>query len=61
MKTSWRGTSLIANGKELHQVNYCIACQSNCRLVLPLNEEPPNICIKDDVNSSFQTILRGAL
>ena len=61
MKTDWKGTSLISNGGELQQVNFCITCESNCRLVLPLNEEPPNICIKDDVNSSFQAILGGAL
>lgn len=60
MKTDWKQTSLTKLNNELQNVNFCIACQSNCRLVLPLNEEPPNICIKDDVNSSFQAILGGA-
>lgn len=51
MKTVWHGTSIIAKDNLLKEIYYCSSCPSNCRLVLPLAEEPPIDCVKKEVRN----------
>lgn len=48
MGIEWKSTGFNKVNGELHNINFCITCKENCRLVLPLNEDPPTKCIKNE-------------
>lgn len=52
MMTEWHATTLQTSPKGMMEVHHCSACPSRCRLVLPLSEEPPKICLKESKEQS---------
>ena len=54
MKTEWNGVALNRTKKGLMEKHCCSACPSKCYLVLPVTEEPPEICSKEEVMTSAQ-------
>lgn len=44
-KVDWKVLHITWDGKQNIQHYVCIGCSHNCRAVLPINEDPPPICI----------------
>ena len=46
-KTMWNGYAVNRTPQGMMDKYKCSACESKCFLVIPITEEPPNLCIKD--------------